>query len=98
MIITFLCCVIIAMAGEIYVLAKQRAYWKASAMGNARGRHDMYKDLREQEGLLNRNAAKTIAHLKSENEDLRSALQRQKNRNRRLLEQMDRRTQEGGTT
>ena len=98
MIILFLCCVIGALAGYIYHLVGERNRWRENALGNARGRIQKGRELREQEGLLNRNAAKTIAHLKAENEDLQNALQRQKNMNRRLLEQMDRRTQEGGTT
>lgn len=98
MMTTFLCCVIFALVGYIYHLIVERNRWRKNALGNARGRIQKGRELREQEGLLNRNAAKTIAHLKAENEDLRNALQRQKNMNRRLLEQMDRRTQEGGTT
>ena len=98
MIVTFLCCVIGALVGYIYHLVRERTRWRKNAMGNARVRHDMYKDLREQEGLINQNAAKYITRLEAENRDLRDALQRQKNMYRRLLEQMDRRTQEGGTT
>ena len=94
----FLCCVIGAMALYIYHLVRERNRWRENALGNARGRIQKVRELREQEGLLNRNAAKTIAHLNAENEDLRNALQRQKNMYRRLLEQIDRRTQEGGTT
>lgn len=93
--IVFLCCMVGALAGEIYVLLRQRNYWRRSAMGNARGRHDMYKELREQEGLLNRNAAKAIALLNAENQDLREELARQKNLYRRALEQMDRRKKDG---
>ena len=89
--IVLLLCADGALAGEIYVLAKRRAYWKDSAMGNARGRHDMYKELREQEGLINQNAARYITQLEAENRDLRDELRRQKNLYRRALEQMDRR-------
>lgn len=85
-----------ALAGEIYVLSRRRNYWKDSAMGNARGRIQMGKELREQEGLLNRNAAKAIAQLNAENQDLREELQRQKNLYRRALEQMDRRKRDAG--
>lgn len=94
--IVFLCCLVGALAGEIYVLAQQRAYWRRSAMGNARGRHDMYKELREQEGLINQNAARYITQLEAENRDLRDELQRQKNLYRRALEQMDRRKKDAG--
>ena len=85
-----------ALAGEIWVLVRQRNYWKDSAMGNARGRHDMYKELREREGLINQNAARYITQLEAENRDLRDELQRQKNLCRRALEQMDRRKRDAG--
>ena len=85
-----------ALAGEIWVLVRKRNYWRRSAMGNARGRHDMYKELREQEGLMNQNAARYITQLEAENRDLRDELQRQKNLYRRALEQMDRRKRDAG--
>lgn len=93
--VVLLFCAVGALAGEIYVLLRQRNYWKDSAMGNARGRIQMGKELREQEGLLNRNAARAIALLNAENQDLRDELQRQKNLYRRTMEQMDRRKKDG---
>ena len=77
--------------GEVYVQWKQKRYWKASAMGNAHARHEMYKNLREQDNLINRNAAMNIKRLEAENQDLRDALQRQRNLNRSMMRTLDRR-------
>lgn len=77
--------------GEVYVQIKQKRYWKDSAMGNAHARHEMYKELRDQDNLINKNAARNIKRLEAENQDLRDALQRQRNLNRSMMRQMDRR-------
>lgn len=89
--VVLLFCAVGALAGESWVLVRQRNYWKDSAMGNARGRIQLGKELREQEGIINRNAARAIAQLNAENQDLRAALARTENINRNLLRQMDRR-------
>jgi len=89
--IVILFAVIGLLAGEVYVQYKQKKKWKASAMGNAHARHAMYKDLREQGNLINKNAAMNIKRLEAENQDLRDALQRQRNLNRSMMRKMDRR-------
>ena len=89
--IIVLCGMIGALAGEVYVLVRQRNYWRKSAMGNARGRILKDKQFAEERGQIQRKAAKEIVRLNAENQDLRDDIQRLRNINRNLLRQMDQR-------
>ena len=83
--------VIAALAAAWTVERRRGKYWQKCAIANARAKiqKDHASDVEKQQ--INRKAAREIVRLNAAVEDLQSEIQRQRNINRNLLRQMDKR-------
>ena len=88
MITTILCAVIGALAGYVYHLFRQVAYWRDKAMAEARKRLAKDEKTTEIRRAIDRGAAKLISEKDAQIRELEAQLRRKTVMNARLWEQL----------